>query len=164
MQASAREDTILLSTEPSAGTLIGIDAEDLARYRTDIPLTHHTSIYVFSATNVGERASLTLRASGTSVIEEMRADIEQLQSRVLALEEAVAMLSRFAPSADEDVIVLRTIPREQARHEIRELFEAGETLYYSDISRRLRIDLPLAVELCQELEEEGEIEVDADAL
>ena len=57
----------------------------------------------------------------------------------------------------EEVIVLRTISRKQAKREIKELFQSGETLYYSDIAERLRIDLPLVVEICQELGSEGEI-------
>jgi Mn-dependent DtxR family transcriptional regulator len=69
-----------------------------------------------------------------------------------------------APPSDEQVIALRNITREQARQEILKLFQSGETLFFSDIAERLRIDLPLLVEICQELYEEGEIEVDADAI
>ena len=35
-------------------------------------------------------------------------------------------------------------------------------LYYSDISIRLRLDLPLVVEICNELEEEGLIGLHGD--
>jgi Mn-dependent DtxR family transcriptional regulator len=69
-----------------------------------------------------------------------------------------------APPSDEQVIALRSITREQARQEILELFQSGETLFFSDIAERLRIDLPLLIEICQELCEEGEIGVDADAI
>ena len=59
---------------------------------------------------------------------------------------------------------MRSITRDQAKQEILELFQSGETLFFSDIAKRLNIDLPLVVEICQELREEGEIEVDADAI
>ena len=82
---------------------------------------------------------------------ELENKVEQLESRVAALEEAT-----------EEVVVLRTVDRKQAKQEILGLFQTAETLYYSDIARRLRIDLPLVVELCTELQGEGEIEIDAD--
>ena len=55
---------------------------------------------------------------------------------------------------------MKTVDKDQAKAEILELFRSGETLYYSDIARRLRLDLPLVVEISQELMEAGEIEVD----
>ena len=91
----------------------------------------------------------------------MRLAIEKLEARVTELEEEVQNLRA---AAQEEVVVLRTVSREQAKMEIRELFQSGETLFYSDIARRLSIDLPLVVEICQELEEEGEIQVDANAI
>ena len=87
---------------------------------------------------------------------------QQLKDRVSALEEEVAELR--ASLANEDVIELREISRGKAKQEILELFQNGETLFYSDLAERLRIDLPLVVEICQELEKEGEIEVNADAI
>jgi DNA-binding MarR family transcriptional regulator len=90
------------------------------------------------------------------------AEIEQLRARVAALEQEVSQLK--ASPSDEQVIVLRSITRDQAKQEILELFQSGETLFFSDIAKRLNIDLPLVVEICQELREEGEIEVDADAI
>ena len=87
---------------------------------------------------------------------------QQLKDRVAALEAEVAELR--ASLTDEEVIELRTITREDAKQEILDLFQSGETLYYSDLAKGLRIDLPLVVEICQELGKEGEIEVDADAI
>jgi cell division protein FtsB len=87
----------------------------------------------------------------------LQAEIEPLRARVAALEQKVSQL-KVSPS-DEQVIVLRSITRDQAKQEILELFQSGETLFFSDIVQRLRIDLPLVVEICQELREEGEIEV-----
>ena len=85
------------------------------------------------------------------------AEIEGLRVRIEALEQELATLKAQVPQ--DDVIVLRAITREQAKQEIKALFITGETLYYSDIVHRLSIDLPLVVELCQELIEEGEIDV-----
>ncbi len=62
------------------------------------------------------------------------------------------------------IIMLRSIDREEAKREISEVFETGATLYYSDIAARLSLDLSLVVELCQELINEGEVEVDANAV
>lgn len=98
--------------------------------------------------------------SGNSIIE-MKAEIEELRSRLDFLEAKVSAISM--PGSD-DVVVLRTVNRETAKREIRELFAAGETLYYSDVSRRLKIDLEMVVEICQELQATGEIRVDDDAL
>ena len=88
--------------------------------------------------------------------------IDQLEARVAELEREVEELRGNLP--DEEVIVLRTVTREQAKEEIRGIFASGETLYYSDIAERLSIDLELVVEICEELETEGDIEVDANAV
>ncbi len=81
----------------------------------------------------------------------------QMESRVADLEERVARLEEHSV---EQVIVLREVTTEEARAEIIELFATGETLYYSDISDRLRIDLEMVVNICRELQEEGSIGVD----
>ena len=64
----------------------------------------------------------------------------------------------------EKVIVLREITKEEAKREITDLFATEETLYYSDISERLRIDLEMVVEICRELQAAGAIRVDDDSL
>jgi len=61
----------------------------------------------------------------------------------------------------EKVIELRDIPRGQAKEEIRRLFQSGRTLYYSDIVKELGIDLETVVDVCDELEKEKEIGIDA---
>lgn len=91
-----------------------------------------------------------------------RDELEELKVRVLYLEEEVARL--LALAVDEEVIELRDISKEEAKQEILAMFQSGETMFYSDLATRLRLDLPLVVEVCQELEEEGEIEVHADAI
>ena len=91
----------------------------------------------------------------------LQTDIHELQKTVTALEEELGVLKT---ASEEDVIVVRTVTRNQAKQEIQELFRSGATYYYSDISRSLGIELPLVVEICQELEESGEVEVDANAI
>jgi hypothetical protein len=81
--------------------------------------------------------------------------IDELDARVEELEKEVKAF-RFP---QEDVIVLRTVPRKQAKKEILSLFHERDTLYYSDIVRKLNLDLALVVELCQELIEEEAIYV-----
>ena len=90
-------------------------------------------------------------------IHEMQTNIEELERRVAELEETVQHLDY-----EEEVIELRSLTREQAKEEILDIFQSEDTLFYSDIAKRLGIDLQLVVEICQELEEEGDIEVDAD--
>ena len=77
------------------------------------------------------------------------------------MEEQVA---RLGESSVEKVIVLRGITREEAKAEIIDLFATEETLYYSDISERLGIDLEMVVEICRELKAEGAIRIDDDAV
>ena len=89
-------------------------------------------------------------------------EVEQLKARISALEEKVEELETVI--GVQEVIVLRTIDRDTAKQEIRELFQGAESLYFSDIAKQLRLDLPLVVEICQELIEEEEIEVNADAV
>ena len=92
---------------------------------------------------------------------EEQSDIGSLKARVAVLEEQVA---RLEEDSVEKVIVLREVTAEEARSEIVDLFATGETLYYSDISERLRIDLELVVDICQELQQQGAIGVDDDAV
>ena len=82
--------------------------------------------------------------------------IATLEARVTALQKEVHALQK-ALEGDREVVVLRTISREQAKQEIRELFASGETLYYSDIVQRLGLDIALVIDLCKELEAEGEV-------
>lgn len=80
--------------------------------------------------------------------------VKELEKRMENLEEQLT---------EEEIVVLREISRDEAKSEIAQLFSKGETLYYSDIAKRLRIDLELIVDICQELLEEGEITVADDA-
>ncbi len=91
----------------------------------------------------------------------MQTEIDQLRNRVTVLEEQI---EKIEEASMENVIVLRSITREDAESEIMALFTAGETLYYSDISERLGIDLSMVVEICQELQERWEIGIDGDVV
>ena len=73
-------------------------------------------------------------------------------------------MARLEEGSEEKVIVLREITAEEAKAEIIELFATGETLYYSDISERLRIDFDMVVDICRELQQEGAIGVDDHAV
>jgi hypothetical protein len=89
-----------------------------------------------------------------NLVHEQAEEISSLRSRVALLESNSA----------EQVIVLRTITREDAKAEIAALFERGETLYFSDIVEQLSIDLEMVVDICKELEDEGVIGVDANSI
>lgn len=106
--------------------------------------------------------TLAAKWGSTGAVEAMRTEIEQLKARVSALEEEVERLRALGGASE--VIMLRTISKEEAKQEIRALFEAGGTWYYSDIAKHLRLELSEVVELCQELEQEGDIWVDANAI
>ncbi|MFQ5924920.1 MAG: hypothetical protein ACE5IE_02865 [Dehalococcoidia bacterium] len=84
----------------------------------------------------------------------LRKEVERINHKLAELEERIPQ---------EKVILLRQLSREQAKQEIQQLFASGRTLYYSDIAEELRLDLKLVVEICQELEEAGEIAVDDSA-
>ncbi len=69
-------------------------------------------------------------------------------------------LVKYIASERSQIVVLRAVPREHAKQEILNLFrESKETLFYSDVCERLKLDLQLVVELCNELESEGRIGV-----
>ena len=93
---------------------------------------------------------------------ELRQHIDALSRRIHELEQRLVRLEEVVP--EEKIVILREVPREQAEREIRALFTAGETLYYSDIAERLGLDLELVVEICRRLQEQGEIEVSGDLL
>ena len=64
----------------------------------------------------------------------------------------------------EKPVVIRDITREDAKCEIRQLFQSGRTLYYSDIADELALDLEMVVDICREFQGNKEIGIDEDAL
>lgn len=79
-------------------------------------------------------------------------ELERIKQKILELEERISK---------EKVIVIRDITREEAKQEIRTLFSSGRTLYYSDIVQELKLDLETVVDICNELQENKEIGIDA---
>lgn len=88
------------------------------------------------------------------VIEEnlaLRREVAKVKTKLAKLEKKILK---------EDIIILRDISKEQAKSEIRNLFQSGRTLYYSDIADGLCLDLELVVNVCNELLESKEIHID----
>ena len=90
---------------------------------------------------------------------QLRIENYALRERIRAVEERLANIEAALPK--ERVIILRDISKEEAKQEIRTLFSTGQTLYYSDIAEELRLDLEMVVDICNELQESGEISIDA---
>ena len=89
----------------------------------------------------------------------------EAESEILRLREELAKVNRKLTELEkrtpqESVIILRDIPKEQAKEEIRQLFKTGRTLYCSDLVKELGINLRTVVEICDELEANGELIVD----
>ncbi|MBI4295727.1 MAG: hypothetical protein HY667_01275 [Chloroflexi bacterium] len=82
-----------------------------------------------------------------------------LRNTLRRIEERLSVIE--ASLSVQKVIVLREISREAAKKEIKKLFATGKTLYYSDIAQELRLDLELVVDICNELQKEGDIAIDA---
>jgi hypothetical protein len=76
--------------------------------------------------------------------------IEALEERLRKIEDTIHK---------QKTVILREITREEAKSEIERLFEKGNTLYYSDIAEKLRINLELVVDICEELFREGKVKV-----
>ncbi len=82
-----------------------------------------------------------------------------LRDAIRRIEERLTSIEASLPS--EKVIILREISKEEAKNEIKRLFSGGKTLYYSDIAQQLGLDLELVVDICDELQKQGEITIDA---
>jgi DNA invertase Pin-like site-specific DNA recombinase len=85
-----------------------------------------------------------------------------LRKAIRKIEDRLACIESSLPR--QRVVVLREISRQQAKKEIKDLFAKGKTVYYSDIADELRLDLQTVVEVCNELQNQGEIEVVGDLL
>ena len=81
-----------------------------------------------------------------------------LKAKNADLEEEIAAMQ--ANYAEAEVLEIRDIPRDQAKQEIKDYFEAhhGEDIYPSDVMEALFLDYDLISELCNELQREGKIE------
>lgn len=90
---------------------------------------------------------------------QLRIENYALRERIRAVEERLANIEATIPK--ERVIILQEISKERAKEEIHNLFSTGRTLYYSDIAEELKLDLEMVVEICNELQQSGEISIDA---
>jgi len=68
-------------------------------------------------------------------------------------------MRKLTQAGRRKIVVLREIGKEEAKMEIERLFARGKTLCYSDIAKKLRIDLELVVDICEELLKEGKIKI-----
>lgn len=90
---------------------------------------------------------------------QLRNENLMLRDAISRIEERLAGIEASLPG--EKVIVLREISKEEATNEIRRIFSSGKTLYYSDIAKELGLDLELVVDICNELQKQGDITIDA---
>jgi len=99
------------------------------------------------------------------MILDVRNDIKRLSQEVASMKKALAEINQSFPTDQQDEIIeLRDLTEDQARVEILELFkETQKPLFYSDIAEKLCLDLRLVVEVCNNLIEKGNIEVDDSA-
>lgn len=81
-------------------------------------------------------------------------ELSDLRERVRVLEEQIAAI---AERHDSELIVLRTLSRDEAKTEILKLFQekASEVLDYGIIAQALHLDLQIVVDICNELEKEA---------
>ena len=93
---------------------------------------------------------------------QLRTENFLLRETIRRIEERLASIEASLPK--EKVIILREVSKKEAEKEIQKLFSEGQILYYSDIAERLRLDLQLVVEICNELQSRGEIEVVDDTI
>ncbi|MBA7678137.1 hypothetical protein ES703_86408 [subsurface metagenome] len=89
--------------------------------------------------------------------------------RYFALQEELGRVKRKLAELEnkpsgEEVMVVRDITKEEAKEEIRQLLKKGETLYFSDIADKLRLDLEMVVDICRELQDKKEIGIDEEVL
>lgn len=79
-----------------------------------------------------------------------RREINALRMRINTIEERMP---------EQKTIVMRNIPMEQAKKEIKALFGNRGEYYYSDIAQELGLSLKTVVDICREMQENGEIGV-----
>jgi Mn-dependent DtxR family transcriptional regulator len=81
----------------------------------------------------------------------LKASVKQLYHRVSELEQE---------NVNTKVVLLKEMTNEEATKEIQRLFATGKTYYYSDIAEELGLPLKTVVDICRDLENNGEIGVD----
>ena len=88
---------------------------------------------------------------------QLKMETTKLKAENISLKAKVVAMQ--ATNSAERFQEFREIPRDQAKEEVRAFFKAhhGETIYPSDIMNTLSLDYNLVYEICEELEQEGEI-------
>jgi Mn-dependent DtxR family transcriptional regulator len=99
-----------------------------------------------------------------SFVDVLREEIRSMEERIVEriehrIDELVGRGNSEEGTTAGEVIILRSISREQAKKEILDLFDTYEKLDYGDIAEKLRLDLEQVVEIVGELKKEGEVEV-----
>lgn len=85
--------------------------------------------------------------------------LRDLGSRVAKLESDLETLTQ---EESQEIIALREIDDASAEEEIRQLYKSsGQTLYFSDISSQLRLEIRQVVRICKSLLDSGYITEDA---
>jgi len=113
-----------------------------------------TPMYVFNA----QPSYSALDLERDSQIIELRTQITKLTEQVNRLENIIGEISkRIEPmqTSSEEVMVLRSITRDEAKKEILDLLDKSDKLYYYDIAEALRLDLEEVVQIMSELESDG---------
>jgi len=113
-----------------------------------------TPMIVFNA----QPSDSALDLERDSQIIELRTQVTKLTEQVNRLEKILGEMSKRMESmqtSSEDVMVLRSITRDEAKKEILDLLDKSDKLYYYDIAEALRLDLEEVVQIMSELESEG---------
>lgn len=153
---------LFIESEEGNDTSNDLEEEDLRRKKEQVETALLERIsYISGATVAGwvevQPFSLLER------IAELQRENEHLQQQMAELKNRVDQLVENLPM--QKTVILREISEKEAKQKIKELFDStSEPLYYSDIAEKLQLDLEMVVRICQELIEEGEIEIDTDVL
>jgi len=122
--------------------------------------TQDTTIGVGTVPETYQRIDISqvLNSFVEVVRQEMRSMEERLIERIdYRISELIERRNIEQGEDTEEVTMLRSISREQAKEEIMELLDKSDKLYYSDIAEKLKLDLKEVVEIIEELEAEGEV-------
>jgi len=154
--AGATGESEIQMAAPPFGSII--PAPERIDVRGDVVFVDTDLVTTNFARLVGTPTRITYLTGVVAAGSEER--IQELEVEVKALKIRVEQLEASAEEAqEEDVVVIRTVERDQAKDEIRTLFQSGEILFMSEVAERLNLPDELVVELCMELREEGEIQV-----
>jgi hypothetical protein len=91
----------------------------------------------------------------------MEADVRSVQKEVESLKQETAEMKAMFEGLGtaEPVFELREVSYEDAKREIKQYFEAhhGESIDAGDLQEALGIDIQMVIQICQDLERDGQI-------